>query len=103
MSATVVERTYLKAWSTAQVGRVRAGETERPLGRWLDRLAAPLPRLARLLLVKDLTVFLRDASQWSQLLLLGAVVAIYVYNFSGAADRRRRLRWPSACATWRSF
>jgi len=40
-----------------------------------------LPRLGRLLVVKDLTVFVRDASQWSQLLLLGAVVAIYVYNF----------------------
>jgi ABC-2 type transport system permease protein len=81
VSATIVERVYLKAWSKAQVGRVRAGEVERPLGRWLGRLATPLPRLARLLVVKDITVFIRDASQWSQLLLLGAVVAIYVYNF----------------------
>src|SRR5262249_53112927 len=81
VSATVVERVYLTAWSKAQVGRVRAGDTERPLGRWLARLASPLPRMARLLLVKGLTVFIRDASQWSQLLLLGAVVAIYVYNF----------------------
>jgi ABC-2 type transport system permease protein len=81
VSATVVERVYLTAWSKAQVGRVRAGETERPLGRWLARLARPLPRLAGLLAVKDLTVFVRDASQWSQLLLLAAVVAIYVYNF----------------------
>jgi ABC-2 type transport system permease protein len=81
VNAAIVERVYLKAWSKAQVGRVRAGETERPLGRWLERLAAPLPRLARLLVVKDVTVFIRDASQWSQLLLLGAVVAIYVYNF----------------------
>jgi ABC-2 type transport system permease protein len=81
MSAAIVERLYLTAWSKAQVGRVRAGETERPLGRWLERLTTPLPRLTRLLVVKDLTVFIRDASQWSQLLLLGAVVAIYVYNF----------------------
>jgi len=81
VSAALVERVYLKAWSKAQVGRVRAGEAERPLGRWLARLAAPLPRMARLLVVKDLTVFIRDASQWSQLVLLGAVVAIYVYNF----------------------
>ncbi len=81
VSATIVERVYLTAWSKAQVGRVRAGETERPLGAWLSRLATPLPRLARLLVVKDVTVFVRDASQWSQLLLLAAVVAIYVYNF----------------------
>jgi ABC-2 type transport system permease protein len=81
VSATLVEHVYLKAWSKAQVGRVRAGESERPLGRWLGRLATPLPPLARLLVVKDVTVFIRDASQWSQLLLLAAVVAIYVYNF----------------------
>jgi ABC-2 type transport system permease protein len=81
VSAWIVERVYLKAWSKAQVGRVRAGETERPLGRWLTRIASPLPPLTRLLVVKDVTVFVRDASQWSQLLLLGAVVAIYVYNF----------------------
>ena len=99
VSATIVERVYLTAWSKAQVGRVRAGETERPLGRWLSRLATPLPPLPRLLVVKDVTVFIRDASQWSQLLLLAAVVAIYVYNFralpidgdSFLADRMRSM------------
>src|SRR5262249_56417651 len=87
------------AGSKAQVGRVCARETERPLGRWLGRIASPLPRLARLLVVKDVTVFVRDASQWSQLVLLAAVVAIYVYNFralpidgdSFLADRMRSL------------
>ncbi len=29
-----------------------------------------------------MTIFFRDASQWSQLLLLGALVVVYVYNFS---------------------
>jgi ABC-2 type transport system permease protein len=32
--------------------------------------------------VKDATIFFRDASQWSQLLLLLALVVVYVYNFS---------------------
>jgi ABC-2 type transport system permease protein len=31
--------------------------------------------------VKDLKIFLRDVSQWSQLLLLLALVLIYLYNF----------------------
>ena len=35
----------------------------------------------RHLLVKDLKVFLRDVSQWSQLLLLLALVLVYLYNF----------------------
>jgi ABC-2 type transport system permease protein len=81
LASTAAMLAAVRAWSKVQVGRVRAGETERPLGRWLGRLATPLPRLARLLVVKDVTVFIRDASQWSQLLLLAAVVAIYVYNF----------------------
>jgi ABC-2 type transport system permease protein len=82
VSATVVEQVFLTAWSRAQTGRVRAAEAERPLSRWLAWLTWPLPRVSGLLLTKDVTVFLRDASQWSQLLLLCALVAIYVYNFS---------------------
>jgi ABC-2 type transport system permease protein len=35
----------------------------------------------RHLLIKDLKVFLRDVSQWSQLLLLLALVLVYLYNF----------------------
>ncbi|HWP67549.1 MAG TPA: hypothetical protein VNO26_16750 [Candidatus Limnocylindria bacterium] len=81
VSATVVERLYLRAWTRAQTGRVARGG-ERSLATWLEGLARPLPRLRRLLLVKDLTVFLRDPSQWSQLLLLAALIALYVYNFS---------------------
>ena len=41
----------------------------------------PLSPVRRQLLVKDLKVFLRDVSQWSQLLLLLALVLVYLYNF----------------------
>ena len=52
--------------------------------RLLDGLAAwlPLSPIRRQLLVKDLKVFLRDVSQWSQLLLLLALMLVYLYNFS---------------------
>jgi ABC-2 type transport system permease protein len=80
-SASVVERLLLTAWSRAQEGRTRARRAPL-LGRILPRLTAPLPRVPALLLTKDITVFFRDASQWSQLLLLGALVVVYVYNFS---------------------
>ncbi len=51
--------------------------------RSLDVIAGMLPLSAvrRQLLVKDLKIFLRDVSQWSQLLLLLALVLIYLYNF----------------------
>jgi len=80
-SAGLVTTVYLKAWSRAQEGEVRRGGRRR-LAAWLRPLAAPLPRTSGLLLVKDLTVFFRDASQWSQLLLLLALVVVYIYNFS---------------------
>jgi ABC-2 type transport system permease protein len=80
-SASVVERLMLTAWSRAQEGRTRARRAPL-LGRILPWVTAPLPRVPRLLLAKDVTLFFRDASQWSQLLLLGALVVVYVYNFS---------------------
>jgi ABC-2 type transport system permease protein len=82
VSAAVVERVFLTAWSRAQAGRVHGAGTTRPLTRWLELVTRPLPRLPGLLLVKDVSLFLRDASQWSQLVLLAALVGIYVYNFS---------------------
>ncbi len=51
--------------------------------RTIDHLArvVPLSPVRRQLLVKDLKIFLRDVSQWSQLLLLLALVLVYLYNF----------------------
>jgi ABC-2 type transport system permease protein len=51
--------------------------------RTLDVVARllPLSPVRRQLLVKDLKIFLRDVSQWSQLLLLLALVLLYLYNF----------------------
>ena len=43
--------------------------------------ALPLSPVRRQLLVKDLKIFLRDVGQWSQLLLLVALVLVYLYNF----------------------
>jgi ABC-2 type transport system permease protein len=33
-------------------------------------------------LEKDFKIFMRDSTQWSQLLLLGALVVVYLYNFA---------------------
>src|SRR5439155_26602073 len=41
----------------------------------------PLSVVRRQLLIKDVKIFLRDVSQWSQLLLLLALVLLYLYNF----------------------
>jgi ABC-2 type transport system permease protein len=72
-------RRYFDAWSKAQEAR-KARFTRLV---WLERLLGtlPLPTARRALLVKDLKVFLRDTTQWSQLLLLLALALVYVYNF----------------------
>jgi ABC-2 type transport system permease protein len=43
--------------------------------------ALPMSPVSRHLLLKDVKIFLRDVSQWSQLLLLLALVLVYLYNF----------------------
>ena len=51
--------------------------------RTLDLVASELPLspVRRQLLVKDVKIFLRDVSQWVQLLPLLALVLLYLYNF----------------------
>ena len=73
------ERFYFSGWSKAQEAR-KARFTQLV---WLETLIGwtPLRGPARSLLVKDVKVFLRDTTQWSQLLLLLALAAVYVYNF----------------------
>jgi ABC-2 type transport system permease protein len=73
------ERHYLSGWSKAQEAR-KARFTRL---RLVERLAGRLPigLLRRQLLLKDVKLFLRDATQWSQLLLLLALAFVYIYSF----------------------
>jgi ABC-2 type transport system permease protein len=73
------ERWHFTGFSNAQEAR----KARFSRLRILDRLVAALPVSAvrRHLLLKDLKVFLRDVSQWSQLLLLLALMLVYLFNF----------------------
>ena len=77
--AAASERWHFTGFSKAQEAR-KARFTQLAV---LDRVARRLPisTVHRHLLVKDLKLFLRDVSQWSQLLLLLALVLVYLYNF----------------------
>jgi ABC-2 type transport system permease protein len=72
-------RGFFAAWSKAQEARKARFTRLRGLDGLLGLL--PLPPELRSLLAKDLKVFLRDTTQWSQLLLLLALVLVYLYNF----------------------
>jgi ABC-2 type transport system permease protein len=85
LAATVLARAaygrlYLPGWSKAQEARKARFTRLRGLETLVRRMPAGPAR--RALLVKDLKVFLRDTAQWSQLLLLLALVLVYLYNFS---------------------
>ena len=73
------ERWHFSGFSKAQEARKARF---RQLGG-LEQLARALPAsvVRRNLLIKDMKVFLRDVTQWSQLLLLCALVLVYLYNF----------------------
>ncbi|GMR13232.1 MAG: hypothetical protein BMS9Abin29_1436 [Gemmatimonadota bacterium] len=70
-----------------KAGFTRAQEgAQRKEGRTRSRLAERLlsgtgPQI-RELVAKEVRVFFRDATQWSQLLLLGVLVVVYVYNIN---------------------
>jgi ABC-2 type transport system permease protein len=73
------ERWYFSGYSRSQ----EAPKARFTRFRALDVAAnaLPLSPVRRQLLIKDLKIFLRDVSQWSQLLLLLALVLLYLYNF----------------------
>ena len=73
------ERWYFSGYSRSQ----EAPKARFTRFRTLDVVASALPlsNVRRQLLIKDLKIFLRDVSQWSQLLLLLALVLLYLYNF----------------------
>lgn len=63
------EATRISISRTSLVNRLVAG------------VSAPFRPATRQLVMKDIRVFLRDTTQWSQVFLLGALVVIYIFNF----------------------
>lgn len=77
----VSEALYFSGFSKSQEGRKRrAGR--RILEMLVRVVRRPLGNDLASILEKDIRVFFRDNTQWSQLLLLGALVIVYLYNFS---------------------
>lgn len=73
------ERWHFSGYSRSQEAPKARFNQFRALEAVARRL--PLSPVRKQLLVKDVKIFLRDVSQWSQLLLLLALMLIYLYNF----------------------
>jgi ABC-2 type transport system permease protein len=87
----VAGSTYLTGYSKSQEARQRrAGKGL--LNLLIRCLKRPVkPDLASIM-DKDIRTFFRDNTQWSQLLLLGALVVVYIYNFSVLPLERSPIR-----------
>ena len=70
---------YLKGYSKAQESAQRSARATL-LGRATRAAFAPFGVLRRELVLKELRLFFRDTTQWSQLILLGVLVVVYVFN-----------------------
>jgi len=73
---------YFSGFSKAQEAKRRSRTGRRILERMVSVITRPLGPDTTSLIGKDVRTFFRDNSQWSQLLLLGALVVVYLYNFS---------------------
>lgn len=78
----LMQRLFLPGWSKAQEGRKARFTQQAIWERALGALTRPFGPQTRLLVIKEVKTFFRDTSQWSQLILLLALVVVYVYNFS---------------------
>ena len=78
----VSEWIFFDAWSKAQESRKIRLARLRIAEKLIWKFPAPVTMSWRALMIKDIKAFFRDTTQWSQLLLLLALVIVYVYNFS---------------------
>jgi ABC-2 type transport system permease protein len=80
LGAWMHRRFFEAGFTRAQEGAQRVGHRRR--SNVLDKIFAGATPTTRGLIAKEVRVFFRDTTQWSQLILLGVLVAVYVYNIT---------------------
>lgn len=79
LGASLHRALYAQCYTRAQEGADSSQRNER-LWNVLATVLRPLGLQRREMVLKDARVFFRDATQWSQLLVLGVLLFVYVYN-----------------------
>jgi ABC-2 type transport system permease protein len=80
IGAWLHDRLYTLGLSRAQEGAELQNGSGARTRLSVERLLGQLRVATRTLVAKDIRVFFRDTTQWSQLILLAVLVAVYVYN-----------------------
>ncbi|MFH1091461.1 MAG: hypothetical protein V1742_07815 [Pseudomonadota bacterium] len=88
IASWVARSVYGYGYSKSQEGSRKFISSFSPVELLVRLAGLPFARTSRVLIAKDIRTFFRDNTQWSQLLLLLALIVIYLYNFS-VLDLRR--------------
>jgi ABC-2 type transport system permease protein len=78
----VAHAVYFDGFSKSQEAKKRRMGGKKVLDLFVASLTRPFGEDRAAVIAKDIRTFFRDNTQWSQLLLLAALVVVYVYNFS---------------------
>jgi ABC-2 type transport system permease protein len=78
---SVCTQIYTGGWSRSQEGRKAPLSRSRIADRLFALLSRPFRGRMHAIVLKDLKLFFRDTSQWSQLFLLFALMVVYIYSF----------------------
>ena len=79
LGAILHRQLYATGFTKAQEG-VERWAKETKSSRLLEKVLQPLGIVRRELVLKEVRLFFRDATQWSQLILLAVLVVVYVVN-----------------------
>jgi ABC-2 type transport system permease protein len=72
---------YYRGWSRSYESREAKIKRMPLLEGLFDFLMRPFNGSTKAMVIKDVKIFLRDTRQWSQLILLLALVVVYLFNF----------------------
>ncbi len=79
LGAALHQRLYAQGFSKSQESSSRFKKPD-PAKSMARRMLAPLSIRRREMVLKEMRIFFRDTTQWSQLILLAVLVAVYIFN-----------------------
>jgi len=72
---------YYTGWSRSQEGKKSPISRSRLADAFFRFISLPFRGKMRAIVLKDVKLFFRDSSQWSQLFLIFALMVVYIYSF----------------------
>ncbi len=77
----VCDKIYYTGWSRSQEGKKAPISRSRTADAFFRFASLPFRGKMRAIVIKDVKLFFRDTSQWSQLFLIFALMVVYIYSF----------------------